>query len=270
MEVLLTVPLGVVAQLLLFLVLRRGFGMAAGQAALIVGLLALALYVPYAILRWPGADVVAMHVAIYLVTAYALGLIVGHRQETAGAAGFHWGPTIIVAFFVVLVLFNAVLVVVATRGLPDPVARILFPASSGQGQVSSAFPGVVSNDLHKNDLQKKEALYNAYLEQVEHQRARGWQVRKGWLEPARAGQPAVFQVQVTNRAGMALQGAQVGGRFLRPADTRLDQDFVLTEVEPGVYQSVLVLPAPGAWDLVLGIRLGEDRHEVRATTSVAR
>lgn len=262
MEVLLTIPLGVAAQLLVFLLLRRAFGMAAGQAALIVGLLGLALYVPFAILRWPGADVVALHVAIYLVTAYALGLIAGHRQ--AGATGFHWGPTIIVAFFVVLVLFNAVLVVVATRGLPEPVARILFPQSGEQRQVSSAFPGVVSNDL-----QKKEALYNAYLEQVERQQARGWQVRKGWLEPARAGQPAVFQVQVTDRAGAALRDARVEGRFLRPADTRLDQEFVLTEVGPGVYQSVLVLPAPGAWDLVLGIQAGEDRHEVRATTSVA-
>lgn len=262
MDVLVTVPLGVAAQLLLFLVLRRSFSMAAAQAALIVGLLGLALYVPYAILVWPGADVVAMHVAIYLVTAYALGLIAGHRQA-AGPGGFHWGPTIIVAFFVVLVLFNSVLVVVATRGLPEPLARVLFPQSGGQGQVSSAFPGVVSNDL-----QKKEALYNAYLEQVGRQQARGWQVRKGWLEPARAGQPAVFQVQVMDRAGAPLRGAQVAGRFLRPADTRLDRDFQLTEVSPGVYQSILVLSAPGAWDLLLGIQLGEDRHEVRATTTV--
>lgn len=264
MEVLLTVPLGVIAQLLIFLLLRRTFGMAAGQAALIIGLLGLALYMPYAIVTWPGADVVALHVAIYLVTAYALGLIAGHRQASGGAVGFHWGPTIIVAFFVVLVLFNAVLVVVATRGLPDPVARALFPRSEGQGQVSSAFPGVVSNDL-----QKKEALYNAYLEQVERQQARGWQVRKGWLEPARVGQPAVFQVQVTDRQGRPLQGAQVTGRFLRPADTRLDQVFQLSEVSPGVYQTVMVLSAPGAWDLALGIHLGEDRHEIRATTTVA-
>ena len=264
MEVLLTVPLGVAAQVLLFLVLRRAAGMAAGQAALIVALLALALYVPYAIVRWPGADVVALHVAIYLVTAYALGLIAGHRQAAAGATGFHWAPTLIVAFFVMLVLFNAVLVVVATRGLPEPVARVLFPHFGEERHVSSAFPGVVGNDL-----QKKEALYNAYLEQVERQRARGWQVRKGWLEPARAGQPAVFQVQVADRAGAALTGAQVTGRFLRPADTRLDQEARLTEVSPGVYQSILVLPAPGNWDLALDIRLGEERHELRASTTVA-
>lgn len=264
MEVLLSVPLGVAAQVLLFLVLRRAFGMVAGQAALIVALLGLALYVPYAILRWPGADVVALHVAIYLVTAYALGLVGGHRQAAAGTGGFHWGPTIIVAFFAVLVLFNAVLVVVATRGLPEPVARVLFPHLGEERRVSSAFPGVVSHDL-----QKKEALYNAYLEQVERQRARGWQVRKGWLEPARAGQPSVFQVQVADRADVALEGAQVTGRFLRPADTRLDQEVRLTEVSPGVYQSILVLPAPGNWDLTLEIRRGEERHELRASTTVA-
>ena len=51
-------------------------------AALVVALLSLALYVPYALWHWPGADVLALHVAVYLVAAYALagavsGLITG-------------------------------------------------------------------------------------------------------------------------------------------------------------------------------------------------
>ena len=106
------------------------------------GLAVLALYVPYAIVVWPGADVVAMHVAIFLVTAYALGLIGGHRETRMDdAQGFHWGPTLIVAFFVVLVLFDAVLVVVATRGLPEPVARVLLPQAGKSREITSAFPG---------------------------------------------------------------------------------------------------------------------------------
>jgi nitrogen fixation protein FixH len=66
-----------------------------------------------------------------------------------------------------------------------------------------------------------------------------------------------------------LEGAEIGGRFLRPADTRLDQEFQLAEVRPGVYQSILVMPAQGNWDLTLNIRSGEDRHELRASTTVA-
>lgn len=263
MEVLLSLPIGLVVQLLVFFVLWRGVRMAAKAAALIVGLLALALYVPYAIIVWPGADVLALHIAVFLVTAYALGLIAGYREAQIGAGGFHWAPTLIIAFFVVLILFNAVLVVVATRGLPEPLARVFLPAT-GERTVSSAFPGVVARDF-----QKKEALYNAYLEQVRTQQARGWVVRKGWVGEAHAGRPALFQVAVTDRDGAAVRGAEVRGSFLRASDTRLDQGITLAEVEPGVYQGAVTLPVHGAWELMLEIRHGEDRHEVRATTAIA-
>lgn len=267
MDVLLTLPVGLVLQLLVFVVLWRGLRQAAKAAALIVGLLALALYVPYAILVWPGADVVALHIAVFLVTAYALGLISGYREariQGASGGGFHWAPTLIIAFFMVLILFNAVLVVVATRGLPEPLTRMWFPQSL-ERQVSSAFPGVVANDF-----QKKEALYNAYLEQVQKQEARGWLVRKGWVGEVHAGQPALFQVAVQTREHRAVTGADVRGWFLRASDTRLDQRIRLAEVEPGVYRGEIVLPVHGAWELMLEIRRGEDRHAIRATTTVAQ
>lgn len=265
MDVLLTLPVGLLLQLSVFFILWRGLRQAAKAAALIVGLLALALYVPYAILVWPGADVVALHIAVFLVTAYALGLITAYRdnQAQSGAGGFHWAPTLIVAFFVALILFNAVLVVVATRGLPQPLARMLLP-NTAERPVTSAFPGVVGNDF-----QKKEALYNAYLKQVRDQQARGWVVRKGWVGDVHAARPALFQITVEDRDGRALSGAEVHGRFLRASDTRLDQNITLAEVSPGVYQGGITLPVHGAWELMLEIRRGEDRHEIRATTTVA-
>lgn len=265
MDVLLTLPLGLTLQLLVFFVLWRGLRMAAKAAALIVGLLALALYVPYAILVWPGADVLALHLAVFLVAAYALGLITGYResQGQTGTGGFHWGPTLIIAFFVVLILFDAVLVVVATRGLPEPLARMFLPDTTERA-VSSAFPGVVANDF-----QKKEALYNAYLEQVRAQQARGWVVRKGWVGDAHAGKPALLQVSVADRSGAAVAGADVRGRFLRASDTRLDQGIALAEVKPGVYRGEVTLPVHGVWELMLEIRRGDERHEIRATTTLA-
>lgn len=264
MDVLLSIPIGIVAQLLLFVLLRRAVRLHAKAAALIVGLAAPALYIPYAIVTWPGADVVALHVAIFLVTAYALGLIFGHREaRTDDVQGFHWAPTLIVAFFVVLVLFDSVLVVVATQGLPAPLARMLLPHTDNARDITSAFPGVVDNDF-----QKKEALYNAYMEQVRRQQERGWVVRKGWLGTARAGQAAKFQVMVNDRDGKAVAGAEVHGGFLRAADTRLDQRIALAETAPGVYQGEVLLPLPGVWNLVLEIRRGDALHEVRATTTV--
>lgn len=125
------------------------------------------------------------------------------------------------------------------------------------------FPGVISHDFHK-----KEALYNQYLQQVERQRQRGWQVDKGWLSEPVAGEPAVFRVAVRTREGEPLASASVTGQFLRPSTSKLDVAFELAEASPGVYESKLTLPAAGNWNLVLQVRKGEDLHEIRAGTRV--
>ncbi|WJW75734.1 FixH family protein [Thiohalobacter sp. IOR34] len=269
MELLITLPVGVTLQLLLFVLLRAFGGFAAKPAAVLVALLALALYLPYAVLDWPGGDVVGLHVAIYLVTAYALGLIVANREARLATHGggrgwFHWGPAGIIAFFVVLVLFDGVLVVIASRGLPGPLSEVLLPRPRVPGeQVTSAFPGVVSRDYQKQQLR-----YNAFLEQMRRQQARGWVVHKGWLGGVRAGQPGLFQVKVLDRNGRPLTGAEVQGVFMRPSDTRRDVDFRMTETGPGVYRVELSLPLPGNWDLELEIRRGDDLHHLRATTRV--
>ncbi len=269
MKALLTVPLGALLQVLVFILLRWLGGMAAKPAATLVGLAAVAIYMPWAILHWPGGDVVAMHVAIYGVTAYALGLIVSNRDARLARHGgdegwFHWAPAAIIAFFVLLVLFDGILVVVSSRGLPEPVARqLLPPPETRMGEVTSAFPGVASRDYQRQQLQ-----YHSYLEQQRIQAERGWQVRKGWLQPALAGQESTFQVAVTDREGLPVSGAAVTGRFMRPSDTRLDQGFSMEEVMPGVYRARLVLPAPGEWMLDLEIRRGDDLHQLRARTRV--
>ncbi len=265
MEVLITIPLGVIIQLLVFFGLRRFAGFGGKAAALVIALLAVALYMPYALISWPGGDVVAMHLAIYLVVAYGLGLITAHRDQHAEAEGmrFHWAPAVIVAFFVVLILFDGILVVIATQGVPEPVARWLFPEREDKVAVQSAFPGTVAHDF-----QKKQELYNEYLQQVEVQRARGWQVRKGWIGTAVAGQENRFQVTVHDREGTPIRDAEIEGSFLRPSDTRYDQHFSLQEQDAGRYLGEIFMPVPGHWDLVLRVRRGEDVHEVRAVTEV--
>ena len=64
--------------------------------------------------------------------------------------------------------------VMAERGITGLFARLL-PEPQGSVVVDSRFPGTVWHDY-----QEKEALYNAYLRQVEAQRARGSRVRQGW------------------------------------------------------------------------------------------
>ncbi len=53
----------------------------AWQAAATVALITLGLYVPYAILRWPGGDVFALHLALYLLASLACGPLWSRRAS---------------------------------------------------------------------------------------------------------------------------------------------------------------------------------------------
>ncbi len=269
LESLLALPLGAGAEVLLFLVLYRLTPMSGKQTAVVVAMLAVTAVFLDSLVDWPGADVLSMYVAVLLVAGYLLGIISSayEQRQQEGAQGrrwFHWGPAVIVIFFVTLFALDGVFVVIAKQGLPRHIADWLLPKQDQKEEVNSVFPGVVARDF-----QKKEALYNAYLEQVKRQRARGWQVSKGWLDDTpRAGRPETFQVRVKDRNGVPVASASVSGTFQRPSDSRRDQPFVLKEVEPGLYRGQLILPEPGMWHLVLQIRRGKQLHEVHADTSV--
>ena len=256
-QVLTTIGIGVLAEVLLFFLMTRVFRFAGKTAGMIVAQLVLLIYVPYAILTWPGADLFAIHLAVLLTVAYALGMVgarVGKR--------WHWAPALIVAFFTFVVATNIVFLGVAEQGITGLFAQLL-PEPRTSEVVDSRFPGTVSHDF-----QEKESLYNAYLRQVDKQHARGWQVRKGWRYKPVVGQLATFVVSVADRDGLPVTGAVVDGRFLRPSNSRDDLAFHMDEVTPGEYRVDLEMPLHGLWDLVLHIRLGDELHEIRARTSV--
>jgi nitrogen fixation protein FixH len=257
-SMLLGVAGGVLAEILLFVTLRRLFRLDGRTAGMATALLALLIYVPWAILTWPGADVFAIHLAIYLTAAYALGVVGGRVGRS-----WHWAPALIVGFFVVVIATNVVFLGVAEQGITGLFAELL-PQPRGSRVVDSRFPGTVSHDY-----QEKEALYNAYLRQVEVQQARGWQVRKGWLYQPVVGEPATFMVTVRDRDDAPVGGADVRGRFLRTSSSRDDFDVDLAEVAPGEYRVTLAMPLHGLWELVLRIRRGDELHEIRADTAVA-
>ena len=242
------------------LILVRFARISAKQAAAVVALITVGLYLPYGIVRWPGGDVFAIHLSLYLLASLACGIFLSAR---ASGKGLHWGPAAISGFFIFVAVSGAVFVAVAERGLTPSLRNWLLPEAGSGREVTSMFPGVISHDF-----QQKEELYNQYLQQVERQRQRGWQIQKGWLREPAANEPAVFRVVVRTRENEPVSGAAVAGQFLRPSTSKLDVAFDLAERAPGVYETELKLPAPGHWNLVLRIRQGEELHEVRASTQV--
>ena len=78
---LITLPAGIALTVTAFLLLYRLSPLNGKQSALVTALVVLSAYLPVVLLDWPGADVFAIHLALFLVTAYVLGIVsaVGRR-----------------------------------------------------------------------------------------------------------------------------------------------------------------------------------------------
>jgi len=265
MNLLFSLAIGLALIVLVFFGLNRLLRLPGRQAAVILAILTLGFYLPYALLHWEGGDVLAIHLAVYLMTVFVLGLLAYQREQKLPPSGrsFRWGPGMIIGFFAVIIAMDSMFVTMATNGMDGKVAEFLLPKPRHAESVSSHFPGVISHDF-----QKKEALYNQYLHQVEQQKERGWQVHYGWVGKAVAHQTSNFQVQARDKQGQPIVDATVDLSFLRPSDKNEDFNLKLAETEPGIYRGAIKPPMPGLWQVVIMVRRGDDVHEIRASTDV--
>ncbi len=260
-----SLALGVGLIILAFFLLYRLLRLTPLQSSLLISLAALAIYIPQTIINWPGLDVLAIHLAFYLTACYGLGLIYSIRERRAREEGvadnrFQWPPLFIISFFLILALVDALWITLSQKGLEGNLAQVVLPDAQDRA-VTSFFPGTITHNF-----QKKEALFNDYRAARDLQEQRGWQVKKGWLDTAYFGQPNVFRLQLNDAQGKPLSAAAVEGVFWRLSDKRLDSEMMLQEIEPGIYQTVVDLPAPGRWQLYVLIKKESAVHEIRAHT----
>ena len=262
----LTLAGGVFASAVFFFLCLRLTPLGPRVTALLTLFLSEVIFLGFAMWSWPGADVVAIHVAVFAVTAYVLGIIASQyraRRQGETQGWFHWAPASLVAFFALVLVADATFIVMAQSGIGQRLTSWMFPPPRDGGKVSSFFPGTVAHDY-----QEREAEYNAYVERMQRQQRLGWEVKKGWLAEPVVAEAARFQVQIRDRNGEPLRGARVSGIFMRPANSRLDQAFTMREVEAGLYQVEMRLTEPGRWDLKLDIVHGEDIYQMKGFTKV--
>ncbi|MEJ2143112.1 MAG: FixH family protein [Gammaproteobacteria bacterium] len=259
---------GIVVIALLFGLVYRLTSLSGKTTAFIMAILVSFVYLTFAVIFWPGADVFAIHIAVYLVLVYILGIITSQRdvRKEIGKSGFgiHWGPASITAFFIFLIIADSLFIMVATKGINYDLAQWLLPKPQSGATVSSNFPGTV-----RHDYQEKEQHYNAYLNQTREQSERGWQVKKGWLGEPKVGQSSMFRVTVKDKQGNPIEKAEVTGSFMRPGNMKIDQTFTMQEKAPGDYFVALALPEHGTWNLSLKIVTPQGKHELVATTTVS-
>lgn len=236
---------GLLFAALLFFAARR-FGLPNFWAGFLSGALPFLLYLAYSYQHWSGGDVLAMHFAVFLANASLL-TVFGDMQQKKRK--LHWAPRLIIAFFVGLVLLNAILLTIANRGLPDMLTGLLLPPSSAPTRVHTAFPGVIPHDRNKS--------YQPHLQQLERQRDAGWKVELYGLQSIKPQQLQLVSLHLHDKDNLPVTGADPQLAMWRMANSRDDRRLHMQETEPGLYQAEIRLADPGRWLAELQIRQGD-------------
>jgi len=260
MNLLLSLPIGIVLISVTYLILSRVFKesllMLAGILALVVAM----VYSMLAAISWPGADVYAIHLALYMLTIYGMTIILKQRRTKSK---LHWGPIAIFTFFGIILITDSVFILLAQSGMsPEWVQRIL-PEPKGKSEVRSVFPGTVSHDFRE-----KESQFNEYQQQREAQEKLGWQVKPGWRESAIAGKPNQLLLELKDKDNKFIKDAKIQLRFLYPADMKRDQTLNMTYHADGLYRADVILNHIGDWDMIVNISHAAGDYELRNRTTI--
>ena len=129
--------------------------------AVVSGGAVLLSYLVIAARNWPGLDVVAMHVAVFIATAVILSLLNARRAEPSNK--LHWAPKVIIGFFLLLFAIDGAFIYIASHGLPEFMTKRFMPGAD-KGGAHTAFPGVMP---HGEDAAK---AVNSHLKQQAEQR----------------------------------------------------------------------------------------------------
>jgi nitrogen fixation protein FixH len=245
---------GMLAVILIFFVGRR-LGLSAYWSGLLAGLLPFLGYLGFGA-EGHGGDVLAIHFVVFLATAAVMGVFSATSKKKEK---MHWGPKVIILFFVFLALLNAALLSVATHGLPAWLTDLVLP-SENKEPVHTVFPGVIPHDRNKSYVDQ-QAL-------VERQRKLGWQVDVQGLTGIKAGTREAITLSLKDSAGEPIVADHVMLGFWRMANSKDDHTLQLEAIEPGVYKGEVLLESEGRWIVETHIKRGEDVYHTKRSLLV--
>ena len=228
---------GLLVVLLLFAV-TRALRMPAELAGLVAAAVPLFVYIATLFGNWPGLDVVAIHVAVFIIAAFVLVVFSRYRERQTR---MHWVPKALIGFFLVLIVLNAGFLYVSTQGLPPSLVHLLLPGSSNE-TVHTGFSGTT-----RHGEEAAKAIGSDLSRQYQNEQL-GWRVRVEGLRMPTVGENAVT-VFVEDSEGRPQSG--FAGEFLvaRPGQKAASAPLRMTAA--GQYETRLDFTGPGLWLLEL-------------------
>lgn len=203
--------------------------------AVLAGLIPLVGYFVSIVGRWPGLDVVAIHISVFLAAALVLFAMTQFRRR--GTGRMHWAPRLLITFFVGLVFLNGTLLYIANNGLPGSLGK--WWLGSDGNAVHSGFSGVVEHG------QNAAKAVSSELSETHRETQIGWQVELTGLDGSDAKRP--IEIRVRDRTGLPVDRVRAELSLRRPGAAKPTHVLALQAIEAGVYGSVLDVPASGRW-----------------------
>lgn len=222
--------------------------------AVVSGGVLLLVYFVMAARNWPGLDAVAMHVAVFIVTAVILTLL--NAPRAGSPSKLHWVPKFMIGFFVLLFVIDGAFIYIASNGLPEFIAQRFLPEAN-KGGANTAFPGVMP---HGEDAAKG---ISAHLKQQAILSRLGWQIEIEGLEGLTLDRATEIKVRAKDSAGMPLRDAQISLALQRPAQREPHRVIPLAQGASGVYRGMLHVVEAGDWLVFIRIRYGQDALELQ-------
>lgn len=241
----------------------RVLGVSNYWRGVISGTVSVTAYLALSTAKWPGGDVVSMHMAVFLATATVLTLIGGRKPGTA--KNLHWGPKLIIGFFLLLFVIDGGLLLISGQGVPPSVARWLLPEPEKKtaNPPHTAFSGVVPHD------EEAAKTINQFMRTAEKQRRLGWEVEISGLDEIMLGRQLTVSVSAQEAKGQPLRGATVKIAIVRPGLAQPEQLADLIETDPGVYRGQLTMDLPGMWVAAVQLKRDDDRFELQRNIEVS-
>ncbi len=237
---------GLVAVVVLFL-LARARRLPVDLSTLLAAGIPLLGYFVYLFNRWPGLDVVAMHIALFISAAMVLGV---YEKYRARQARMHWVPKAFILFFVMLALMNAGFLYLATKGLPSELAALILPTREGE-TVHTGFSGATR---HGQDAAK---AVSAELSRAHQNHSLGWSVQIQGLKNPEMGENRIT-LQVQDAKGRPLSGLDGEFRLSRPGSQ--SKRIPLKQLADGEYEAALLLNGGGIWLVELSLTQEESAY----------
>jgi nitrogen fixation protein FixH len=223
---------GLLAVVILFAA-ARALRMPPVPAGLLAAGIPLFSYIAMLFGQWPGLDVVAIHIAVFISAAFVLVVLSRYRAKQSR---LHWAPRALIGFFVLLVVMNASFLYVSTKGLPPALAGLLLP-----GADRTVYTGFSGTTRHGQDAAK---AIGADLSRQHRNEQLGWRVRVEGLRMPAVGENAVT-VFADDREGRPLGGLSGEWQLARPGATLARVPLKATVA--GQYEARLAFTAPGLW-----------------------